>query len=1484
MLERAQSKEVGCHSQHNAVPVIPKLSECDESPLELEEDEDEDEDVDFNPYLKESPSLEASSSLSSEIEGPDTNVADSGGSTFVPVGPNLLSNLNMEVQECAIGDSEHQEESVMQAVVYPAGISEKKADKIVSSRHKKRKSVLISQPETETICEKENGSCSGTDVAHDAAIGALSDTTHSRKPIMDLDDEDAICTRTRARYSLASFTLDELETFLQETDDDDDLQNVDDEEEYKKFLAAVLLGGDGDNQKILGNENAEDEDEDNDADFEIEIEEALESDLDENTRGGSQKEEHKGTVRRPETRQNKRQKANAHDRKMLLGQAKRPLRPLLPIFPNVTIAPFPSFDGKNLMAETAPHHLSSSAHDGLVNGFTPHQIGQLHCLIHEHVQLLIQVFSLCALEPSRQHIASQVQGLLSEMLHKRDQILSWRHVPFPTFCFRPPYIHPSILDELPKNCPAQCTFESSQPDLQKDCSSASNDMPPSDNRSTSRGRNELASNGHVNSFQINEASFWVPYVCGPVLSILDVAPLSLVRGYMDDISTAVREYQRQHVQGTCDSRFDREPLFPFPSFQSLAEASGEVSRGTMPPATNMELVSSSSHQPPKKTLAAALVESTKKQSVALVHKEIVKLAQKFFPLFNSALFPHKPPPTPVANRVLFTDSEDELLAMGLMEYNSDWKAIQQRFLPCKTKHQIFVRQKNRCSSKAPDNPIKAVRRMKTSPLTAEEKERIQEGLRVFKLDWMSIWKFIVPHRDPSLLPRQWRIAHGIQKSYKKDTAKKEKRRLYELNRRKSKAAAGPMWETVSEKEEYQTENAVEEGKSGDDDMDNDDEAYVHEAFLADWRPEGTHVREWTSIHGSGEFRPQNVHVLEFPAASNYFQNPHMFSHFPHVRNSTSSTMEPSHPVSDLTLKSSKSQFCLRPYRVRRNSSAHQVKLAPDLPPVNLPPSVRIISQSALKSYQSGVSSKISATGGIGGAGTENMVPRLSNIAKSGTSHSAKARQNTSSPLKHNITDPHAQRSRALKDKFAMEERGIESDLHMHPLLFQASEDGRLPYYPFNCSHGTSNSFSFFSGNQPQVNLSLFHNPHQANPKVNSFYKSFKSKESTPSCGIDFHPLLQRSDDVDNDLVTSRPTGQLSFDLESFRGKRAQLQNSFDAVLTEPRVNSAPPRSGTKPSCLDGIENELDLEIHLSSTSKMEKVVGSTNVTENNPRKSASTLNSGTAVEAQNSSSQYHQQSDHRPSVSSPLEVRGKLISGACALVLPSNDILDNIGDQSLPEIVMEQEELSDSDEEIGEHVEFECEEMADSEGEESSDSEQIVDLQDKVVPFVEMEKLVPDVDFDNEQCEPRRIDNPQSNDCITKDSTSPVRLGSTGQERDTRCSSSWLSLNSCPPGCPPQVKAHCIQRSNEEGPDMKNQEPPRPNRSSRKTTPIPKYIAAQKQPMNMPPQLGQDSLAVIPVRKPRKRSGRTHPISNLGMTVESSDQACNNEPGSDQRR
>lgn len=125
------------------------------------------------------------------------------------------------------------------------------------------------------------------------------------------------------------------------------------------------------------------------------------------------------------------------------------------------------------------------------------------------------------------------------------------------------------------------------------------------------------------------------------------------------ILTAVQEYRGRLLEDKCDPRVDREPLFPLPSFHTSARASAEVPRVTNPTSADTLPSSSPIHQPPKKTLAATLVESSKKQSVALVPKEIVKLSQRFFQLFNPSLFPRKPPPAAVTNRVLFTDAEDE---------------------------------------------------------------------------------------------------------------------------------------------------------------------------------------------------------------------------------------------------------------------------------------------------------------------------------------------------------------------------------------------------------------------------------------------------------------------------------------------------------------------------------------------------------------------------------------------------------------------------------------------------------------------------------------------------------------------------------------------------------------------------------------------------------------------------------------------------------
>lgn len=1452
-ISNAQSTEVGHLGRQNACQDTGCHDESSLKPEEEKEEEEEDEeDIDFNPFLKETHSPEASSSLSSEIDGLNGDVVKNVGKASGNTVEINSSKPMDEMQNSVFGDSEHgEEETVMQAIVSPEEGCEKELQNSVARNPKKRKSAFNTQTRLDTVRTKGNDPRSDFD---NDLLGGLSNTTQPQKSEIDLGNKDAICTRTRARYSLASFTLDELETFLQETDDDDDLQNVDDEEEYKKFLAAVLNGRDGDAQSCQENENVDDEDEDNDADFEIELEELLESDVDEFARDKTQKDE--GAGRRPETRQNRRQKDSARNKRKFSGQANRPLRPLLPVLPNGPTLPFSANDGKTLT------HVPSTAEDSLISGFTLHQIGQLHCLIHEHVQLLIQVFSLCVLDSSRQHVASQVQELIFEILHKRNEVLAWKNVPYPSVCFYPPYVGSSVPDEVPKFAPEEGTLESCPIfNSQRVCSSPTNQMVSSQNMFPFGGRCEHVSSGHVGSFQNTEGSFWVPFISGSVLSILDVAPLNLVEGYMTDVFAAVQDYQQRHVKSSCETPFEREPLFPLPCLPSSPDANCEALRGSMSSAVK---TSSSCQQQPKKTLAAALVESTKKQSVALVPKEVAKLAHNFFPFFNPALFPHKPPPAAVVNRVLFTDAEDELLALGLMEYKSDWKAIQQRFLPCKSKHQIFVRQKNRCSSKAPENPIKAVRRMKTSPLSAEEIARIQEGLKAYKLDWMSVWRFVVPYRDPSLLPRQWRIALGTQRSYKQDAAKKEKRRLYELRRRKCKSA-----------EDNQVENVVGENNSGDDSTDNAGEAYVHQAFLADWRPVTFALT--SSVHPCSNLKenglpsdslPQTGIMHKFPLFSQNSQHPRISLPFTSARNYASVPMELNHPASGTTLNTSKSQFCSRPYRARRSSGAsnsHLVKLAPDLPPVNLPPSVRIVSQTDFKGYQFLAATKASgAGGGIGNSRTGNLVSGNPHAVKLGTTHSVKSMPNRSCTPKDNVTQSLPVESEVVRDKSAPEERQTDSDLQMHPLLFQAPEDGHPRYYPFNCSTSNPTAFSFFPGNRPQLNLNLFQNPHLEN-YVECGYKSLKPRDCTSvSSGIDFHPLLQRTDDAYSESVTGCSTAHLSVGLG---GKSALPRNSNDPVHPESLVRHGlvagahPPSSSRK-------ANELDLEIHLSYNSRKDKCQ------ETRPSACDPTMSviasdcSGSTTRAQSIDGLSKEQNDDCQQVSM------NLVSGGRGLATASKNIsrynTDDIGDNSHPEIVMEQEELSDSEEEAEEQVEFECEEMADSEGEDGSGCEQIVDTQDKGDQNVELENLVTGAASNDKQGEASACCLPEGDfHMVGADIVPSLELGLSNQGKDDASNFSWLSLDSCAPDRFLSTKAKHEESSSGDRP-AKNSSSCRPTRSCKKKKPNTKDVTGQKHAPVVAQQLSLGPLAIPTMKKPRKRTCRTNTSLNIGLTFESS--------------
>lgn len=448
---------------------------------DVPEEEDEDEDADFSPSLKETNSIEASSSLSSEVEDLDIDVAHSRGKDCI----DKTENIGDIVKDCcSSGNVECGEEVVMQNTVSD-----------------NKESALIIQSENESLLDKENGPTS------------LADARQSRKAMVDLDTEDAICMRTRARYSLASFTLDELETFLQETDDEDDLQNVDDEEEYKKFLAAVLRGDNSPN--VQENANADDEDEENDADFELELEEALESEPEE-------------AEQRRMSRRNRCRKASSERSKKLSEQFKRPLRPLVPF---ASIGSFPGFDGKHLAPNISPSSVPP-VNNGYSYGFTPHQIGQLHCLIHEHVQLLVQVFSLCVLEPGKSQIASEVKELVVQMHKTRDQALTWRTVPYPNFCFFPPYIHPSVSDGTQKILPS----DGSNKNVQQNFPSGSNRALHADVSSMSIERHSYLPDEQLVSSQTPGCSSWMPYICGPVVSIMDVAPLRLVQNYIDDVS------------------------------------------------------------------------------------------------------------------------------------------------------------------------------------------------------------------------------------------------------------------------------------------------------------------------------------------------------------------------------------------------------------------------------------------------------------------------------------------------------------------------------------------------------------------------------------------------------------------------------------------------------------------------------------------------------------------------------------------------------------------------------------------------------------------------------------------------------------------------------------------------------------------------------------------------------------------------------------
>ncbi|KAI5073213.1 hypothetical protein GOP47_0011226 [Adiantum capillus-veneris] len=709
---------------------------------------------------------------------------------------------------------------------------------------------------------------------------------------------DAICRRTRAHLSLTDMSLDELETFLQESDEEDYFQNVDDEEEYRKFVAAVqgnwkegscVDGIDGSRQ---GEEDDEDEDEEDDYDFEIELEEALESDYEELPKQDILKRKRR---RRAAVLGHTLKKRTLTERP--LGSARTPLRPLLPSIAGRD----GSSDARKLYNEAL-----NSGKEAI--GFTPCQRRQLQCLIQEHVQLLVQVFSVTVLDPARQQIAADTHKLLLQLADAREQVLTWKRPFHPKICCCPQNAHSTTssnlqplvkLNAFQPHSPNQFITKHLPP---KEASCPARSVPDS----TADSDTSTSSNLQKGERNCRETSLntFIP-ATRKVNSLLDIAALALVKDFVADVKGG-QELRQQRLQISDSTDRAQKPLFPASMIQ-------------VPPVQNCQR---------KKTMAGSLVEDTKLNGIIVVPPEIATAISRFTALFDPTLFPYKPPPAALAKRLLFTEAEDELLAMGLMRYNTNWEKIQQLLLPSKTTHQIFVRQKNRSTARAPENSIKAVRRLKTSPLTKEEEACIEEGLKFFRSDWMKVWEHCVPYRDPVTLSRLWRAAVGLQKSYSASEEAKEKHRIGEKLRRQKQAL-------LKEK----NDGTIGDMNSGDETCEDTTGAYFHEAFLADYNsqacsPRGLSSDMTTACQASAAVRNSLTPVPNVPLPTGTCLPPSK-SDYLHSAQSLGTL--------DTTFKPSR-----RGKRYRR-SSFQIIKLAPGLPSLNLPRCVRVISQAKYNS-------------------------------------------------------------------------------------------------------------------------------------------------------------------------------------------------------------------------------------------------------------------------------------------------------------------------------------------------------------------------------------------------------------------------------------------------------------------------------------------------------------------------------------------------------
>ncbi|KAI4371138.1 hypothetical protein MLD38_019404 [Melastoma candidum] len=571
---------------------------------------------------------------------------------------------------------------------------------------------------------------------------------------------------------------------------------------------------------------------------------------------------------------------------------------------------------------------------------------------------------------------------------------------------------------------------------------------------------------------------------------------------------------------------------------------------------------------------------------------------------------------------------------------------------------------------------------------------------------------------------------GIQKFYKLDPAKKQKRCKYEAERRRQAAMQGAK-RNASEEDH----NACGEHSSGDDCVDDPDEAFVHEAFLANWTTDAL-SQSILHIYGEGQNQAGDANGSSYVQAK-------ADSH-PQGSCTSSSVVD---PFMCRIGRTSIPPLSKRPRKGCQVESARLVKLAPNLPPLNLPQNVRVISASAYLHSRAGFTLPTAE------ARADQSVFKTSShrsLQVEGPEMGHIRNTNNHSSMDEDGACLESEEPAVNPEKSSTGKRGSCTGIPMHPLLFPAPENPQLPYYMGNGGSLASTPLNFFSPSPPQLNLSLFHNLPQRKQIMARFYNSPRpGGSSSHPDGIDFHPLLERTDSASTEMIHKQPRTELSARLGVPQARKQAAGGSLPALAN-------PSNHGDKSS-------EIDLSIHPNSITPRRTAERSVEDT----HKRNWYVGDRTPVDPQER---------RDPSCDEP-ENFALISFNPPGTIGTHTDDVDIVGDQSNPGgIVMEQEELSDSEEDIEKNVEFECEEMADSDGEEESDAEIAANMPNQAVQHPESGKPFTAANNGHEhEVTVSRVDKHD------KGTLPIVKLGLTGEGKDVT-SKSWLSLDPCAGG------------------------------------------------------------------------------------------------------